>query len=505
MLSRALLAALALAVAAPATAHADATAVRDGAVVTVTGTDAAESVTALMNGATLALTGDVSAGPGCGLAGSEVVCGAGVTRVRMNLGGGDDSAAARRLFVICFPICPPPRTPLDMPLEFDGGPGDDTVLGGDADDVLAGGPGRDTFRLTPFGAADGADVVAGGDGIDEADYSLASPRVVVTLDDTANDGIDGDNDDVRSDVEDVTGTSGDDVIAGDADANQIAGGAGSDDLTGGGGFDALYGDDGVDLLRARDGNPERVDCGADNDFAVVDAFDRVSGCDSLDVSAALQADLDDDGFAAPADCDDTDPSIRPGVADAPDNGLDENCDGADATLADRDRDGVRAPADCDDGNAAIRPGAAEIFANAVDENCDGIANPLQTIESTVQSAFQAARRSTRVRRLRITQLRAGTTIRVECPGSRARRACRRKVTSVLVTRDTKRLDLRRRLGLHTRRPRANSRIVLWLRRPDSLARRVTFRFRSRRTPAIAERCAPPGMTRVSRCPTTEPD
>ena len=221
-------------------------------------------------------------------------------------------------------------------------------MGGDGADALSGGPGRDTFRLTPFGAADGSDVVTGGDGIDEADYSFASPRVVVTLDDVADDGVDGEGDNVRSDVEDIIGSSGDDVLVGDADANQLSGGAGSDELDGGGGFDALYGEDGVDLLRARDGNPERVDCGADNDFAVVDAFDRVSGCESLDVSSALQADLDHDGFAAPADCDDGDPAVRPGVADAPDNGLDENCDGADATIADRDGDGIRAPADCDD-------------------------------------------------------------------------------------------------------------------------------------------------------------
>jgi hypothetical protein len=502
VLTVALLAVLAL---APAAAHADATAVRDGTVVAVTGTDVGEAVTALKDGATLALTGDVAAGPGCAVSGSEVTCGDGVTRVRIDLGGGDDSVAARRLFVICFPVCPPPRTPLDVPLEFDGGPGDDTVIGGDGDDELSGGPGRDTFRLTPFGAADGADVVSGGDGIDEADYSLASPRVVVTLDDASGDGVDGENDNVRADVEDVTGSGGDDVIAGDADANQLAGGAGSDDLTGGGGFDALYGDDGVDLLRARDGNPERVDCGADNDFAVVDTFDRVSGCDSLDVSAALQTDLDHDGFAVPADCDDGDPAVRPGVADAPDNGLDENCDGADATIADRDRDGIRAPTDCDDLNAAIRPGVTEVFGNQVDENCDGGADPLQTIESTVQSAFRASRRSTRVRRLRVTQVRAGTTVRVECPGSAKRRACRRAETIVRVARDTRRLDLRKRLGLHRNRPRAGRRIVLWLQRPDSLARRVTFRFRSRRTPSISERCAPPGVTRLSRCPTTEPD
>jgi hypothetical protein len=57
-------------------------------------------------------------------------------------------------------------------------------------------------------------------------------------------------------------------------------------------------------------------------------------------------------------------------------------------------------------------------------------------------------------------------------------------STVRVTRDMRRLDRRERMG---RRPRANSRIVLWL-RPDSLTRRVTFRFRSdalRRSPSAA--------------------
>jgi len=44
-------------------------------------------------------------------------------------------------------------------------------------------------------------------------------------------------------------------------------------------------------------------------------------------------DRDGDGFTSDRDCNDGDPAIRPTAADAPGNGVDENCSGADAAIA----------------------------------------------------------------------------------------------------------------------------------------------------------------------------
>ena len=110
----------------------------------------------------------------------------------------------------------------------------------------------------------------------------------------------------------------------------------------------------------------------------------------------LFPDGDGDGFSAEMDCDDNNPAIFPGAAEACD-GLDNNCDGlVDEGLTvvtffrDADGDGfgdpadarlscddappagfVLAGADCDDNNPAIFPGAAEAC-DGLDNNCDGM-------------------------------------------------------------------------------------------------------------------------------------
>ena len=113
-----------------------------------------------------------------------------------------------------------------------------------------------------------------------------------------------------------------------------------------------------------------------------------------DTGVATLIDDDHDGWYATEDCDDANPQINPGVAEAC-NGIDDDCDGdidedgaggGTSWYADADEDGFGDPAqavkacepppgttadgsDCDDGDPAIHPLAEEVC-NGVDDDCD---------------------------------------------------------------------------------------------------------------------------------------
>ncbi|HVT76759.1 MAG TPA: calcium-binding protein [Acidimicrobiales bacterium] len=140
-----------------------------------------------------------------------------------------------------------------------GGSGDDVIDGGAGNDVLSGDAGLDTFVVH---AADGADTVAGGTAVDSISYAGRAAPVSVTLDGVANDGEANEHDNVKADVENVTGGSGADTITGSPAANRLDGGAGNDALHGGAGDDTLIGGAGYDTLDGGDGF-DRCDPGAD--------------------------------------------------------------------------------------------------------------------------------------------------------------------------------------------------------------------------------------------------
>ena len=79
-------------------------------------------------------------------------------------------------------------------------------------------------------------------------YDTRTTPVVVSIDGVANDGMAGENDDVRGDVEGVTGGMADDSITGSAGAEKLEGGPGADVVNGGDGNDIVMGGTGDDQL-----------------------------------------------------------------------------------------------------------------------------------------------------------------------------------------------------------------------------------------------------------------
>ena len=167
--------------------------------------------------------------------------------------------------------------------ELYGGAGDDNLDGGEDDDILEGGY--------------GADMLTGGDGMDTASYARSMMGVTVRLHNgqamggdaegdmfagygTPVEYLNGDEETVEAsvyDIEHLTGSSNDDILAGDLRDNTIMGGGGDDTIYGGpnpadadkesdagltnmdtlmgqGGDDRIFGGAGNDTLHGGDGD-----------------------------------------------------------------------------------------------------------------------------------------------------------------------------------------------------------------------------------------------------------
>jgi serralysin len=168
-----------------------------------------------------------------------------------------------------------------------GGAGNDEIRGDNGDNVLYGGAGDDTFY-----AGIGNDTVHGGQGSDTLSFAEVQPGVTVDLaagkatyadsytlyDSSGN--ADGGSAGLYTvtwdSIENVIGTTGNDVLTGDTGNNTLNGGLGNDTLIAGSGVDSLYGDAGDDtLVEVYKDNPyafDYLDGGADTDTVDFSSF-----------------------------------------------------------------------------------------------------------------------------------------------------------------------------------------------------------------------------------------
>jgi Ca2+-binding RTX toxin-like protein len=219
---------------------------------------------------------------------------ASVTRIVINLAGGNDAAR----FVGGFDF---------VPATINGGEGDDgdcdfgpVVEGTGQNDVIDGGPGNDCLL-----GRDGDDTVDGGVGDDFADGNDGSDTV---RGGDGSDFLEGSNDDDPT----LEGGAGDDILRGGLGNDRISGGdggdfflagPGEDNVTGGSGDDELRGGEDDDTLNGEGGDDLLVgNAGADvmdggDGFDAVDYFERLAD-DPVTVTLNDQA---DDGSAGEGD------------------------------------------------------------------------------------------------------------------------------------------------------------------------------------------------------------
>ena len=201
-------------------------------------------------------------------------------------------------------------------------------------------------------------------------------------------------------------------------------------------------------------------------------------------------DGDRDGVSPPADCNDTTASIRPGLVDIADNGVDEDCSGADFVNLDRDGDGVTRPRDCNDANAKIRQGVRDIPRNKIDEDCNGRDARFAVLDSGVSFSFSRSSKTTRFTSVTVAPARKGSKLVV------LRGNCPFKAKTVQVRRSQRRLVITLLRGIDFR---AGTKLAFRLTHSGTIGRTLEVTIRNG-TPSTARRCLEPGAKRPSSCP-----
>ena len=382
-----------------------------------------------------------------------------------------------------------------------GDAGNDTISLGGATNAnqVDGGPGDDLIQYP-----DNADV-KGGTGVDTVVVSTPS-TATVSLDDVSNDvTTSGGKGNVHSDVENLTGGSEADTFTGSAAANVLDGGAGNDDLVGGGGADTLKGGPGDDVIEAHDGAVDTIDCGPGNDRAVIDPNDVVSNCETVvlpdddhdgytapvdcnDHDPAIHpgaTDIPGDGIDQ--DCSGTDAAVVTPTPTPTATAVVQPIV-APPAARDADGDGVLSTADCNDADPSIHPGAADKPGDGIDQDCSGADAAFPAIGAQIQYSWVRHAAHTELTRLLVRDAPAGATVTLRCSGH----GCAFKRNTLAVKHGRANLAP----GFRHRRLAVGTRVEVQVTARNYIGKVVRFVMRKRKLPTATVLCVPPGTTKV---------
>lgn len=201
------------------------------------------------NGKTCTIVGTSKSEKLTGTSNADVICGLGGNDTINGLGGNDTIDGGNGNDILSGG---------ENNDAIDGGNGNDTINGGNGNDSLTGDSGNDSLLGGAGNDAlqgeTGADVFSGGTGTDTAKYSEKTTGLTIDVDSNADDGATGEKDNIKTDVENITGGSGNDTITGSSAANTIIGGSGNDTINGGDGDDFIEAGPGSDRVTGGDGD-----------------------------------------------------------------------------------------------------------------------------------------------------------------------------------------------------------------------------------------------------------
>jgi Putative metal-binding motif len=151
---------------------------------------------------------------------------------------------------------------------------------------------------------------------------------------------------------------------------------------------------------------------------------------------------------------------------------------------DADHDTISPPADCDDFNNKVYPGAPDIPNDGTDQDCNG-ADAAGRLSAIVANSFQYTRRWTRVARLRVNDAPPGASVSVTCKGKNKRCPKPKTYTASANGRATMTKMFRKRL-------RPGARIEVVITAPNRIGKVVRFTIRRGHAPKTQTLCLPPG-------------